>query len=68
MPRETGSEKSDQSCPTCGGSMQVTESDYGSLTASCVKCNQSSPVETEKAAQTPAREIGTDVNEESTDA
>ncbi len=60
MPRETGSEKAEQKCPTCGGAMQVSESAYGSTTASCPKCEKAAP--TEKAAeQATPREVGTDV-------
>ena len=68
MPRETGSEKSERACPTCGGPMQVSESAYGSITAKCPTCDGSPEPQRQQADQNEQREVGTDVNEGAEDA
>lgn len=62
MPRETGSEKADTTCPSCGGPVPVLETAYGSVSPGpCPKCHPA----TEKAAADEAapREVGTNVEE-----
>lgn len=50
LPRETGSDKSTVTCPSCGGQLPVTTSPYGSTrTGACPKCTTAELQETEKA-------------------
>jgi ssDNA-binding Zn-finger/Zn-ribbon topoisomerase 1 len=59
LPRETGSEKSTGTCPTCGGPLPLIESAYGSLApGKCPTCTK--PQERVQAAQGILRTRGTD--------
>lgn len=50
LPRETGSEKSEKACETCGGPLPVVRSAYGSLrTGACPNCSDDQ-LEAQKAA------------------
>lgn len=67
VPRETGQEKA--TCPTCGGTVGVIESPYGSFSAAaCPKCNPpadpSADANARQQASQPVtlRETGTQVN------
>lgn len=41
LPRETGNEKSGETCPNCGTELPTTETSYGSvITGACPKCSK----------------------------
>ncbi len=62
MPRETGSEKSEASCPNCGGAVGVNESAYGSTSpAPCPKCYPATEKAGASSPSAPPRELGSDV-------
>ena len=63
LPRETGAAKAGRSCPTCGTDMQVSDTAYGSVTATCPKCS-AAPEREQASVQDPPRELGTVTNEE----
>jgi hypothetical protein len=55
LPRETGVEKSSQSCPTCGGSVPTVTSPYGSTSVgACPTCWPASASSQLEAQQTAA--------------
>lgn len=63
--RQTGAEAAPRKCPNCGGTLQVTESTYGSQVFECPKCREKAQAQARQQAsqqqQSLPRETGTPV-------
>jgi Zn-finger nucleic acid-binding protein len=68
LPRETGSDKSGSTCPTCGTDLPTVRTAYGSETAGpCPNCTGESLEEAEKALERENAERGYPLGDPSTD-
>lgn len=68
LPRETGSAKSESTCPTCGATLPAVTSRYGSVTAgSCPNCTGEALDVAEKALQQDVAERGYPLGDPSAD-